>query len=126
MVDYYNELGMTEEMIDEDDLLEDIVVPETQAIQEEIGNEQIEAIAQLGVEELNKASPTGGRQSHGVQNQRSIPKEGRTDQKTQKGLLKTHMNAGAKKGTSSSPDTKGIALLGNWLPWDVCRQRARG
>ncbi|CAN7083661.1 unnamed protein product, partial [Brassica oleracea var. botrytis] len=48
MVDYYNELDMTEEMIDEDDLLEDIVVPETQMVAVESESEQIEAIAQLG------------------------------------------------------------------------------
>ncbi|KAL0694149.1 hypothetical protein Bca4012_061329 [Brassica carinata] len=47
MVDYYNEIGMTDEMIDNDDLLDDIVVPETQMMAVEKGREQIEAIAQL-------------------------------------------------------------------------------
>ncbi|KAG2250895.1 hypothetical protein Bca52824_081031 [Brassica carinata] len=111
MVDYYNELGMTEEMIDEDDLLEDIVVPETQMVAVESESEQIEAIAQLGQKVISKDHTSNTRQNKESpdQNQSTLPQDGRIEQKTPRGLLKVHEKSGLKKVTPGNPDTKGIA-----------------
>ena len=111
MVDYYNELDMTEEMIDEDDLLEDIVVPETQMVAVESESEQIEAIAQLGQKVISKDHTSNTRQNkeYPDQNQSTLPQDGRIEQKTPRGLLKVHEKSGLKKVTPRNPDTKGIA-----------------
>lgn len=108
MVDYYNELGMTEEMMEEDDLLDDIVVPETQAMGVEAGREKIEAIAQLGEKVPPKATAAEERLSKVVQNQKPGVEKGDNRVNTQRGYLKTNSLAGAKK-VSSSPDSKGLA-----------------
>ncbi|CAN7012626.1 hypothetical protein Bca4012_030880 [Brassica carinata] len=91
MVDYYNELGMSEEMIEEDDLLDDIAVPETQEEAREAaeyGNEQIEAIAQLGRKETPRTHASEARQNTDEQTLKTLPKEVRSGQETQRGLSK--------------------------------------
>ncbi|KAH0877889.1 hypothetical protein HID58_065283 [Brassica napus] len=72
MVDYYNELGMAEEMIDEDDMLDDIVVPETQMMAVESENEQIEAIAQLRQKVISKDHTSNTRQNKDPPDQKQI------------------------------------------------------
>ncbi|KAH0882752.1 hypothetical protein HID58_058848, partial [Brassica napus] len=109
MVDYYNELGMSEEMIEEDDFLDDIVVPETQEEAREAaeyGNEQIEAIAQLGRKETPRTHASEARQNTNEQTLKTLSKEVRSGQKTQRGLLKVNAKGGVKKVTPRSPDTK--------------------
>ncbi|KAJ4875147.1 Uncharacterized protein Rs2_40165 [Raphanus sativus] len=108
MVDYYNDLGMTEEMIDEDDLLDDIVVPETQGEEPHSGYEQIEAIAQLGRKEIPRAQETAVRPNKEDKSPINPPKEDQSRQKPQKCLLKVH-GKGGKTVTPQSPDTKGTA-----------------
>ena len=111
MVDYYNELGMAEEMIDEDDMLDDIVVPETQMVAVESENEQIEAIAQLRQKVISKDHTSNTRQNKDPpdQKQSTLPHDGRIEQNTPRGLLKGHEKTCVKKVTPRSRDTKGIA-----------------
>ncbi|KAF3520494.1 hypothetical protein DY000_02059583 [Brassica cretica] len=116
MVDYYNEMGMTEDMINEDDLLDDTVVPETQALVEDSENEQIEAIAQLGrkevraqVSDAEARERAEARQRSEPQNQSIPTKEVKSTQTSQKGILKLKAKIGVKKVTPRSPDTKGSA-----------------
>ncbi|CAN6928175.1 unnamed protein product, partial [Brassica oleracea] len=86
-------------MIDEDDLLEDIVVPETQMVAVESESEQIEAIAQLGQKVISKDHTSNTRQNKESpdQNQSTLPQDGRIEQKTPRGLLKVHEKSGLKK-----------------------------
>lgn len=77
MVGYYTEIGMTEEMIAEDDLLDDLVIPETQAGAAGLENKQIEAIARLGERrEASRRSEPMVRQSKDFQDKTSLPVEG--------------------------------------------------
>lgn len=81
MVDYYNEIGMTDEMVDDDDLLDDdIVVPETQAVEEGSENEQIEVIAQLGRKEPSRNLGPEGKKSKDLQHQNTTLKDDSKDQ----------------------------------------------
>lgn len=99
MVDYYNELGMAEEMIDEDDMLDDIVVPDTQMMAVESENEQIEAIAQLRQKVISKDHTSNTRQNKDPpdQKQSTLPHDGIIEQNTPRGLLKGHEKTCVKK-----------------------------
>lgn len=117
MVGYYTEIGMTEEMIAEDDLLDDLVIPETQAGAAGLENEQIEAIARLGERrEASRRSEPMVRQSKDFQDKTSLPVEGSSAHNIQKGVLKVHAKAGVKKVAPRSPDTKGVAARGRLSP----------
>ncbi|KAF2592034.1 hypothetical protein F2Q70_00042922 [Brassica cretica] len=114
MVDYYNDLRMAEEMIEEDDLLEDIVVPETQVSETQAGAEdeeyeQIEAIARLRKKATSRDNGTEQGQSKKPQKQSTIPSKENNVQRTQKGLLKVHKRPEVQRVIPRSPDPKGIA-----------------
>nr|VDD42900.1 unnamed protein product [Brassica oleracea] len=110
MVDYYNELGMAEEMIDEDDMLDDIVVPDTQMMAVESENEQIEAIAQLRQKVISKDHTSNTRQNKDPPDQKQMTPRSRDTKgiaASRKLAAKGHMSPKSKGMKNSRPPMSG-------------------